>query len=118
MADAPAKPDEDVVVLGPPTPDGDGVRVLRARNDRLEAGELRALEEGRPVTGEIVKLEPRKDDPRICDVRESWRPPARASASPSPPTPTTPTKKKGPAQVASDAYRDGWDKVFDKSKAN
>ncbi len=110
MADEPAKPDgKDVVVLGPPTADGDGVHVLRARDERVEAGELRTLKEGKPVVGEVVKLEPRKDDPRVCDVRESWKPPA----APAPPPP-----KKGPAQVASQAYREGWAQIFDKSKAN
>ncbi len=108
MSDTPAKPDgKDVVVLGPPTADGDGVHVLRARNEKLEAGELRTLKEGKPVVGEIVALQPRKDDPRVCDVRESWKPPAS----------TTPPKK-GPAQVASQAYREGWEQIFDKSKAN
>ncbi|HEY8075491.1 MAG TPA: hypothetical protein VIF62_15310 [Labilithrix sp.] len=106
MADSPPKPDgKDVVVLGPPTADGDGVHVLRARNEKLEAGELRALKEGKPVIGEIVSLEPRKDDPRVCDVRESWKPPAVES-------------KKGPAQVASSAYREGWEQIFEKPKPN
>jgi hypothetical protein len=93
---------KDVVVLGPPTADGDGVHVLRARDERVEAGELRAIVEGRPIVGEIVSLEPRKDEPRICDVKESYTPPS----------------KKGPAQVASEAYRDGWAAVFEKKQTN
>ena len=97
--DAPKPPSQDVVLIGPPTTDGDGVHVLRARDEKLEAGELRPLVEGRPVVGEIVSLAPRKDEPRICDVKESWKPPPA---------------HKGPAQVATDAYRDGWDAVFDK----
>jgi hypothetical protein len=131
MSDAPAKdgspksppspaepsrePSRDVVLLGPPTNDGAGVHVIRAREERVEAGELRALQEGRPITGEIVTLEPRKDNPRVCDVRDSYMPPAA----------TTPLSlgHKGPANVATDAYRDGWDEVFGKnakgaSKAN
>ena len=97
---------KDVVLLGPPTADGDGVHVLRARDEKVEAGELRALVEGRPIVGEIVSLAPRKDDPRVCDVRESWKPP-----------PSSPPKK-GPAQVASQAYREGWDEIFEKPKPN
>jgi hypothetical protein len=97
-------------VLGPPTADGAGVHVLRARNERLEAGELRALAEGKPVVGEVVTLEPRKDDPRICDVRDSWRPPAGTIVKSS-----SPPSKKGPAQVASDAYREHWDEIFGKT---
>src|SRR5437868_6481451 len=98
MADEEKK--TDVVVLGPPTPDGEGVRVLRAREERIETGELRALKEGKPITGEIVSLEPRKANPRVCDVKSSYAPSA----------PSAP--KKGPAQVASEKYRENWDEVF------
>ncbi|MDF2692421.1 MAG: hypothetical protein K0S65_804 [Labilithrix sp.] len=97
----------DVVVLGPPTADGAGVHVLRARDERLEAGELRNLEEGRPITGEVVTLAPRKDNPRICDVKDSFV----ASE-------TTPAKTKGPAQVATQAYRDNWEEVFARRPRN
>jgi hypothetical protein len=103
-SDAPAKKDdkEDVVVLGPPTADGSGVHVLRARDERVEAGELRAVEEGKPITGELVSLQPRKENPRVCDVKESWRPPPSVRAP----------QKKGPAQVATKEYRENWDTVF------
>lgn len=97
--ESPAKK-ADVVLLGPPTPDGEGVRVLRAREERIETGELRALKEGKPITGEIVSLEPRKENPRVCDVKTTYAPP-----SPSGP-------KKGPAQVATEKYRENWDEVF------
>jgi hypothetical protein len=93
----------DVVVLGPPTADGGGVHVLRAREQRLEAGELRSIEEGRPITGEIVTLAPRTDNPRVCDVKDSYLPPRHAPV---------PQKAKGPAQVATKAYRENWDEVF------
>jgi hypothetical protein len=92
----------DVVVIGPPTPDGEGVRVLRAREERIETGELRALKEGKPITGEVVSLEPRKENPRVCDVKSSYRPPS----------PATEGNKKGPAQVATQKYRENWDEVF------
>jgi len=94
----------DVVVLGPPTPDGEGVRVLRAREERIETGELRTLKEGKPITGEVVSLEPRKENPRVCDVKSSYRPPASEG------------KKKGPAQVANEKYRENWDEVFSSSR--
>jgi hypothetical protein len=93
---------KDVVLLGPPTTDGAGVHVIRAREERIEAGELRALEEGRPIRGEIVTLQPRQDNPRVCDVKDSYRPPAAIRGH------------KGPANVTTDAYRDGWDEVFGK----
>lgn len=102
---APGGPKTDVVLLGPPTPDGSGVHVLRARDERLEAGELRALEEGRPITGEVVTLAPRKDNPRVCDVKES------ISVGPAALRPGS-NKTKGPPQVATQAYRENWEEVF------
>ena len=107
MSDAVAKDKAtDVVLLGPPTADGGGVHVLRAREEKLETGELRALQEGRPITGEVVTLTPRKDNPRVCDVTDSYRPTTMAIAH------------KGPANVATDAYRDGWDEVFGKKRSS
>lgn len=100
MADEPKS--EDVVLLGPPTADGDGLHVLRAREQRLEAGELRAVKEGRPITGELVTLAPRTENPRVCDVKESVKISSPTSRGP----------KKGPAQVSTTAYRDGWDETF------
>lgn len=98
--DAPQPPKKpDVVLLGPPTSDGDGVHVLRAREERIETGELRALREGKPVVGEIVSLKPREGNPRVCDVESTFTPPAQA---------------KGPAQVATPAYRENWDQIFAK----
>lgn len=91
----------DVVLLGPPTADGNGVHILRARDQRLETGELRALVEGRPIAGEIVTLKPRESNPRICDVTASYAP-----------EPSTALTQKGPAKVANRAYRDGWDEIF------
>jgi hypothetical protein len=109
---APAAPlAQDVVILGPPTADGAGVHVLRAREETLEAGELRALEEGKPITGEIVTLSPRKDNPRVCDVKDSYRPPSLSAAT------HKALAHKGPAKVATEAYREGWDEIFGKKPA-
>ena len=104
-----AKAPTDVVLLGPPTTDGAGIHVIRAREERIETGELRALQEGRPITGEIVTLQPRKDNPRVCDVKESYAPPPAKGAA------SLGLGHKGPANVATDAYRDGWDEVFGKN---
>jgi hypothetical protein len=108
------KPSKDVVLLGPPTADGAGLHVIRARDERLEAGELRALEEGKPIVGEIVTLKPREENGRVCDVTDSYTPP--------PPTPAHAANTeaqlahKGPAKVASPAYREGWDEIFGAKK--
>lgn len=88
---------QDVVLLGPPTADGAGVHVIRAREERIETGELRALQEGKPIAGEVLTLRPREENPRVCDVTGTYTPPS---------------VQKGPAKVASQAYRDGWDEIF------
>ncbi|HSO34787.1 MAG TPA: hypothetical protein VLT33_19770 [Labilithrix sp.] len=101
-----AAPATDVVLLGPPTADGAGVHVIRARDERIEAGELRAIQEGRPIVGEIVTLKPRESNPHICDVTDSF---SVQAASPAPPAQLG---HKGPAKVATRAYREGWDEIF------
>jgi hypothetical protein len=100
--------DADVVILNGPTEDGRGVRVLRARTGNLEVGEVRPLVEGKPLQGEVVTLRPRPDDPQVCDVKVELAPPAPKEAG-------APTKA-GPAQVATDIYRDNWEATFGKRK--
>ena len=97
-------PSKDIVFLGPPTADGGGVHVIRARDERIETGELRALQEGRPIVGDIVTLKPRDANPRVCDVTDSYSAP-RGSRAPQ-------VGHKGPAKVATNAYREGWDEIF------
>ena len=102
-ASPPASTSKDVVLLGPPTADGGGVHVIRARDERIETGELRALQEGRPIVGDIVTLKPREANPRVCDVTESYTAPSVRAAQ---------LGHKGPAKVATNAYREGWDEIF------
>lgn len=99
-ASAAETPAEDVVLLHGPTDDGQGVRVLRAREGRIEAGVVRPLEEGKPIAqGEVVKLTPRPGAPAVCDVEVQYAPPA-------------PPRGK-PVQVATKAYRDAWERIFE-----
>lgn len=98
-----SKPPEDVVLVHSPTDDGKGARVLRLREERIEAGEVRPLEEGKPISGEVVKLKPRDESGRVCDV-EVVLPGAKRESS----RPTS----KGPAQIASSDYRDNWGRIF------
>lgn len=107
----PAKPEaepappRDVVFVRGPSDDGQGVNILRLREDRVETGELRAAKEGQPIHGELVKLEQRPENERLYDVEvlaEAPKPPAMAA-------------RKGPAKVVNEAYRDGWDQIFGKS---
>lgn len=106
MSDAPksappgaSEPERDVVAIGPPTDDGKGVRVLRVKGETLETGELRPLEDGKPVRSEIVTLAPRPGEPNLYDVKESIRP----TAAPA---------RKGPPRVSGARYREGWDRIF------
>lgn len=84
-------------------PENKGVAVLRQRSDDapVEAGIVRSVREGEPIVGELVTLKPTEGNPRLCDVEVhvDARPPAQPS-------------HKGPARVASDAYRTGWDEIF------
>jgi hypothetical protein len=97
------KPDkaDDVVFVHSPTPRGDGYRVVRKRADAIEVGEIRALEEGRPVHGEVVKLSPREEHAQLFNVDVL----VPAASKPEGP-------RSGPPQVATDAYRKNWDAIF------
>jgi hypothetical protein len=99
----PEPPSKDVVFVHSPTPEGDGYRVLRAREERVEVGEIRPMKEGRPLSGELVKLKAREGEERMFDVEvlHDARPAESRSAG-----------KPGPAQVATEAYRAGWDAIF------
>ena len=105
--DAPNAPSQDVVLLHSPTEDGDGMRVLRAREGRVELGEVRPLKEGHALNGaEVVTLTPRADAPRVCDVKVQVALPKTPEAAPKA------LPHKGPARVSSEAYRDGWDALY------
>lgn len=104
MADDPEPKDSDVLLVHSPTDDGQGARVIRAREGAVEVGELRAVKQGAPlVSGEVVKLEPRPESPRLFNVQVQYKVPA---ASP----------HAGPARVTSSAYRRNWDTVFGKQE--
>jgi hypothetical protein len=94
----------DVVLVHGKTTDGEGACVLRARPGKLEAGEVRPLRHGRPLSGgEIVCLSPRSDSPDVYDVKTVCDLPAGGASK---------TGSDGPAQVATDAYRDAWERTF------
>jgi hypothetical protein len=101
-SDKPETPAQrDVALIHGRTADGEGLRILRQREQRLEVGEIRPLKEGRAIQGEVVSLKPRAEFPLLCDVSVEVAAPTRSA----PP-------KSGPAQVATDSYRENWDTVF------
>lgn len=103
----------DVLLVGPPVTEGDGGEatahhVLRLREGRVELGELRAAREGAPVLGELVSLRPRPEHERAFDVEVLARGPlARAKGDDE-----ARGELSGPPQVATPAYRAGWERTF------
>jgi hypothetical protein len=96
------------------TPDGT-VHVIRRRGDQLEAGALQPLREGAPIQGEVLSLRPRENCPLLCDVDVLYTPPAVAKPA-APAAAARPARRKGPAQVATDEYRDNWDSIWSRKK--
>ena len=127
----PKAPKTDVILPIAATEDGKGLHVLRAREDRVEAGEMRPVKDGQPITGELVRLTPREDSPALCDVEVLHRASGRPDASPNGNTNVngdastsskassndpsnssrnaSVTKRSRPAQVATDSYREALD---------
>jgi hypothetical protein len=100
---APADAPRDVVLVGPER-DGGARPVLRLREGAVELGELRAAQEGKPIHGELVRLSPRDEHPQLFDVEVVVPRPREAGA------------RKGPAKVASDDFRSGWERTFSKKR--
>jgi hypothetical protein len=109
----PKKP-KDLVLVHGPAPDGNGVSVLRAREERLEIGVMRPLEEGRPIHGEVVKLKQRPELPNLYDAETQYAAPEANAAASDRATPELAERgtTAGPAQVASDTYRRNWDTIW------
>jgi len=105
---------EDVVVLGSQSTDGKSVPVVRLRDGQVELGKVQALEEGKPIAGEVVKLTPRQESPRVCDVEVQYRPPSARRAARREEGPAR--ERGGPPQVATDEYRKNWDVIWARPK--
>jgi hypothetical protein len=106
---------EDVVLIHGVADDG-AMAVLRARNDRVEAGVMRSVKPGEAVSGELLKLRPRPECPLVCDVEASV-PAGTVNASGG--TDQAPGKVAhgGPAQVATPTYRANWDAIWSKPRS-
>ena len=108
---------EDVVLLHSPSESGDGIRVVRKREETLELGELRPMREGQPIHGDVVRLTQREEHKLLfdCEVlvpapkKEEKELPAKAASDVAEPRQLA---HKGPARVTTDAYRGGWDVIF------
>jgi len=97
----------DIALIHGKTADGEGLRIIRRREDRIELGAVRPLKEGAPIAGEVVSLTPRPEFPLLCDVKVHCSAPvARGDVAEAP--------RHGPAQVATDQYRENWDRIWQK----
>lgn len=103
--------DSDVALIQGKTPDGEALRVIRKRRERIELAVVKPLEHGVPITGEVVSLKPRPEFPLLCDVKVELEAPEQAkkdvSARPA---------HGGPAQVATDRYRENWDRIWKRKR--
>ena len=93
---------DDVIVLARRDPETERTSVVRLREGRVEVGTVQPLVHGQPIQGEVVRLKPRKELPMVCDVdvvlSADELGPARDRA--------------GPAQVATERYRQNWDAIW------
>jgi hypothetical protein len=96
---------EDVLFFHGTTEDGQGLRAIRKRSDRLELCAVRAAQDGEPIRGELASLKRRQDSPHLYDVEVHFA--SEQVAERAPPRPTS-----GPAKVASRTYRTGWDRIW------
>ena len=104
MDDAPREKEHDVVLVGPPTEDGEGRSALRSRPGRLDLAEIRPAAEGRPLgDGELVRLKAR-GRPDLYDVEVLYGEADRAAAGA--------IGHAGPPRVASGAFRARWEQIF------
>jgi hypothetical protein len=101
----PRKP-RDVALVVDRTDDNEGFQIVRRRgaDQPVEVGTIRPLREGRPIDGEVVSLRPRPDMPLMYDVKTELPDPSPGAGRR--------FTSDGPAQVATDEYRRGWDAIW------
>jgi hypothetical protein len=94
----------DVALVFDRTEDAQGYRILRRRASAsdIEVGTIRPLKEGRPIDGEVLSLTARQDVPYLYNVKTEL-PDPRADARPT---------RDGPAQIATEEYRRGWEAIW------
>jgi hypothetical protein len=91
----------DTLYVGPGI---DGVHpcVTKTADNQHVPGRVRALKHGENIIGEALITQP-TDEPGIYKVVDTIQGQA---------APETPKATNGPAQVATDEYRDGWERIF------
>lgn len=91
-------PDRDIVqMIGPPGPNG-ARRAIRHRSDhRIELGVFEKKNEGEPISSDAQMLQLTPLGPDVFEVENEYSMSEGLS---------------GPAQVSTEAYREGWDRIF------
>ena len=84
----------DVMLVGPEV--AGGRLAAKYTETHIEVGVLAPLQEGKPVTGELVRVKPRGRGP-LCDVET--------------------VTHKGPSRTSSPNFRKGWGRVFGGGKS-
>ena len=119
------KKTKDLLLVKGPTEDGTGVRVIRARPERLELGTMKPLQDGRPIDGEVVRVNPHPECPYLYEVETEYSSQGAegsdrtGSTADSPrktegSAPSAPSRNAGPPKVASEAYRRNWDAIWNR----
>jgi hypothetical protein len=93
----------DVLFVHSPNESGDGFRVIRAREDSVQVGEIKAVKEGEPIKGDLVRLTHRKESSRLFDVEVVLSQQDTAAAA---------RRAAGPPQVATESYMRNWETIF------
>jgi hypothetical protein len=100
--DGRANETDDVALVCASSSDGETLGVIRKRGELIEAATMRKTSEGQPIHGELVRLI-KREEPMLFDVETLYRASTKEAR-----------ETEGPAQVATDAYRKGWDRLFKK----
>jgi hypothetical protein len=110
----------DVAVVVASTEDGKGARIVRSREGKIEIGELRAAEEGKPLQGrELIRLKPQVSSENTTSVPIYDVEVVHAGTSTKPDAEEVGLRQgQKPAQVASSAYRESWDRIFGNANAS
>lgn len=103
--------------------DHTGLHILRRRSGDapVETGVLRPLQEGKPIEGEVVSLKRRRDLPLVYDVKtelEAARTAGEDGQARADDGGEELRAGEGPAQVATSAYRRGWEAIWGRSRGD
>jgi hypothetical protein len=105
MSDHQEKPGRDSVEFGPDIGDGTHASIRHRPDGTLEFGAARIVKQGENIAGSHIVFATRAEDGQFDIVDEL----DMTEAAPS-------ERGAGPAKVTTDAYRDGWDRIFSRVK--